>query len=64
MTETAKRAVSYKQGYREGIAATQSALCKGIEEMLTDDTEVIISDGEVFVPISALRNIISKLEVK
>ena len=64
MTEYTKQVLSYKKGYNEGIAATKIALRKGLEEMLSDDTEVIISEGEVFVPISALRNIISKLEVK
>ena len=64
MTEYTKKVLSYKAGYSEGIAATKIALRKGIEEFLSDDTDVIISEGEVFVPISALRNIISKLEVK
>lgn len=57
-------ALAYNNGYEAGIAATQKALRKGIEEMLSDDTDVIISEGEVFVPISALRKIISGLEVE
>ena len=52
-----------KEGYRAGVAATKDALKKGIEDMLKDDTEVIIAEGEVFVPISAMRKIIAKLEV-
>jgi hypothetical protein len=64
MTAYTKRVLSYKEGYAAGVNATKSALRKGIEGMLSDDTEVIISEGEVFVPISAMREIIRKLEVK
>lgn len=64
MTEYTKRVLSYKDGYASGVRATKAAMSKGLEEMLSDDTEVIISEGEVFVPISAMREIIRKLEVK
>ncbi len=64
MTEYTKRVLSYKEGYAAGVNATKAALRKGLEEMLSDDTDVIISEGEVFVPISAMREIIRKLEVK
>ena len=56
--------LAYKNGYEAGVTATKNALRKGLEEMLSDDTDVIISEGEVFVPISALREIVRKLEVK
>ena len=55
---------AYKNGYEAGVTATKDALKKGIEDMFSDDTEVIISEGEVFVPISAMREIIRKLKVK
>ena len=55
---------AYNNGFSAGVDATKNALRKSLEEMLSDDTEVIISEGEVFVPISALREIIHKLEVK
>ena len=58
-TETA-----YKNGFEAGVFKTNSALQKDIEEILSDDTEVIISEGEVFVPISTVRKLISELEVK
>lgn len=58
------RQAAYEEGYKAGVTATKAALRKGLEEMLSDDTEVIISEGEVFVPISAMREIIRKLEVK
>lgn len=55
---------AYNNGYKAGVTATKDALKKGIEDLLSDDTEVIISEGEVFVPICAIRKIIHKLEVK
>lgn len=57
------RQAAYEEGYKAGITATNNALRAGIEEFLSDDTEVIISEGEVFVPISAMRKIVQKLEV-
>lgn len=57
------RQAAYEEGYKAGIAVTKEALRKGVEEFLSDDTEVIISEGEVFVPISAMRKIVQKLEV-
>ncbi len=55
--------VAYKNGYEAGKAALEKALKEGIEKFLSDDeTAVIISEGEVFVPISALRKIITDLE--
>ena len=54
----------FNSGFVAGVDATKSALRKGLEEMLSDDTDVIISEGEVFVPISAMREIIRKLEVE
>ena len=65
MTEYTATEVAYKNGYEAGKAATLDALYKGLETFLSDDeTDVIISEGEVFVPISALRKIVSRLEVK
>ena len=58
------RQAACEEGYKAGVTATKAALRKGLEGMLSDDTEVIISEGEVFVPISAMREIIRKLEVK
>ena len=57
------RQAAYEEGYKAGVTATRDALRKGIEEFLSDETDVIISEGEVFVPISALRKIVRKLEV-
>lgn len=57
------RQAAYEEGYKAGVTATNNALRAGIEEFLSDDTEVIISEGEVFVPISAMRKIVHKLEV-
>lgn len=57
------RQAAYEEGYKAGVTATNNALRAGIEEFLSDDTEVIISEGEVFVPISAMRKIVQKLEV-
>ena len=57
------RQAAYEEGYKAGVTATNTALRAGIEEFLSDDTEVIISEGEVFVPISAMRKIVQKLEV-
>ena len=55
--------VAYKNGYAAGKEATEKALKEGIEKFLSDDdTEVIISEGEVFVPISALRKITANLK--
>ena len=57
--------VSYKNGFEAGKKATLVALRDGIKNFLSDDyTDVIISEGEVFVPISALKKIVSSLEVK
>lgn len=57
--------VAYKNGYEAGKHDSINALREGIEGFLSDDNiDVIISEGEVFVPIGALRNIVSKLEVK
>lgn len=57
--------IAYKNGYAAGKTDTEKALKEGIENFLSDDdTEVIISEGEVFVPISALRKIVAKIEVK
>ena len=53
---------AYRNGYAAGVTDAKDTLRKGIEDMLSDDTEVIISEGEVFVPISAMRKIIRKLE--
>ncbi len=64
MTEYTATEVAYKNGYASGVTATKDALRTGIDKMLSDDTEVIISGGEVFVPINAVRKIISKLKVK
>ena len=56
---------AYKNGYQAGVTATKIALSKGVESFLSDDdVDVIISEGEVFIPINAMRKIISKLEVK
>ena len=56
------RQAAYEEGYKAGVTATNNALRAGIEEFLSDDdTEVIISEGEVFVPISAMRKIVQKL---
>lgn len=56
--------VAYLNGYDAGKSAAVDALKEGIEKFLSDDeTDVIISEGEVFVPISALRKIVTKLEV-
>lgn len=55
------RQAAYEEGYKAGVTATNNALRAGIEEFLSDDTEVIISEGEVFVPISAMRKIVRKL---
>lgn len=53
---------TYETGYKAGKTATLEALRKGIEKFLSDDeTEVIITKGEVFVPISAMRKIINSL---
>lgn len=55
------RQAAYEEGYKAGVTATNNALRAGIEEFLSDGTEVIISEGEVFVPISAMRKIVQKL---
>ena len=56
--------VSYKNGYAAGSEAAVKALREGVEKFLTDDdVDVIIAEGEVFVPISAVRKIVSNLEV-
>lgn len=55
---------AYSNGFDTGVNAAKDALRKGIEEILSDDTDLIISEEEVFVPLSALREIIHKLEVK
>ncbi len=65
LTDVIAREAKYDEGYEAGKASALDALREGIESFLTDDdTDVIISDGEVFVPISALRKIVSNLEVK
>ena len=51
--------------YDSGKQAILKQLKTGIETFLTDDdVDVIIAEGEVFVPIGALRKIIADLEVK
>lgn len=65
LQEAISREAKYDEGYEAGKQAALDALREGIESFLTDDdTDVIISEGEVFVPISALRKIVSNLEVK
>ena len=55
----------YDEGYDAGKQAMLDRLKAGIETFLTDDdVDVIISEGEVFVPISALRKIVADMEVK
>lgn len=55
--------LAYKNGYETGKTATIQALLDGIKEFLScDDTDVIISEGEVFVPISALQKIVSNMK--
>lgn len=55
--------IAYTNGYDTGKAAMVDALREGIEKFLTDDeTDVIISEGEVFVPFSAIKKIINNLE--
>ena len=44
--------------------AQEKFIDKKIKGSSDDDTEVIISEGEVFVPISAMRKIVQKLEVQ
>ena len=65
LQEAIAREAKYDEGYEAGKQAALDALREGIESFLTDDdTDVIISEGEVFVPISTLRKIVSNLEVK
>ena len=59
LQEVTARRKKYNEGYEAGKQAMRDLLRKGIERFLTDDeTEVIISAGEVFVPISAVRKLI------
>lgn len=56
---------AYANGYQKGVADTKKSLQEAIEYMLSsNDVDVIISEGEVFVPISTLREVIRKLEEK
>lgn len=64
LAAAAAKEEAFDKGYTAGVSATKAALHKGVEDMLSDDTDVIISEGEVFVPINTLRKIVSKLEVK
>ena len=51
--------VAYQNGYEAGKQSVLETLREGIENFLSDDeTDVIISEGEVFVPISAVRKLI------
>ena len=55
-----KKAI-YDSGKREILERLKT----GIETFLTDaDVDVIIAEGEVFVPISALRKIVADMEIK
>lgn len=50
---------AYKNGYEAGKQAALDSLREGIQTLITDDeTDVIISEGEVFVPISAVRKLV------
>lgn len=65
MDQYAAVEAAYKNGYQAGVTAAKDALRKSVESFLSDDDiDVIISEGEVFVPINAMRKIIRKLEVK
>ena len=55
--------IGYEVGYEDGKQAMLDRLKTGIETFLAeDDVEVIIAEGEVFVPISALRKIVADME--
>lgn len=59
MNEYIATEVAYRNGYEAGKQAALEALREGIQTLITDDdTDVIISEGEVFVPISAVRKLI------
>ena len=65
MTAAVALEAKYDEGYDAGKQAMLDRLKAGIETFLTDDdVDVIISEGEVFVPISALRKIVADMEVK
>ena len=54
--------LAYKNGLEKGKDSILEALNKGIENFLSDDeTEVVVSDGEIFVPINAVRKLALKL---
>jgi hypothetical protein len=56
---------AYTNGYQKGVADTKKSLQEAIEYMLSsNDVDIIISEDEVFVPISTLREVIRKLEEK
>ena len=65
LTEAIALEAKYDEGYDAGKQAMFDRLKTGIETFLTDDdVDVIIAEGEVFVPISALRKIVADMEVK
>ena len=64
MDEHIATEIAYRNGYDAGEQAILDRLKTGIESFLTDDeVDVTIAEGEVFVPIGALRKIVD-LEVK
>ena len=63
INDTIAREVAYEEGYAAGKQTMLDRLKTGIETFLTDDDiDVIIAEGEVFVPISALRKIVADME--
>jgi hypothetical protein len=53
---------SYKNGYAAGKTSALDTVSEGIEKFLTEEgPDVIISEGEVYVPISAVRQLISDI---
>lgn len=53
---------AYLNGYDAGASSALDILRAKIETFLCDDTEILVSEGEIFVPIQAVRELVDKIK--